>query len=103
MVRNVLGKVSRKSGNCRISESDPFQQKLWKFRTENENGTDIPGKKFSKISANLTKLSFFPEIPENVVAFFKKIQVDIFDRMESTPGFLAVLLMMMKSCLVRFY
>ena len=46
----------------KILKSDPLQQKF-----QNQNGTTIPGKTSPKISANLTRLSSFPQIPENFV------------------------------------
>ena len=52
MARNFSGSV------CRNSE---------KF--QNQNGTEIPGKTGPKISANLTRLFSFPQIPENFVPF----------------------------------
>ena len=61
---DFLGKSSEKPENCRISESEPFNRKFRK-----RNGTEINGKKFSKISVYLARLSTFLEILVNVVPF----------------------------------
>jgi len=46
-----------------------IQPKIPEIPGGNTNGTEILGKKFSKIWVYLARLSSFPEIPENAVLF----------------------------------
>lgn len=62
---NFLSKFqSGKSENWRMYEKQTIQPKILEIL-----GTEIPGKKFSKMLVYLTKLSSFPKFSENAVPF----------------------------------
>ena len=50
MVAEFPDKIDRKSGNCWISEEQNIQLKIPEIPRCRLNGTEIPGKKFPKIS-----------------------------------------------------
>ena len=67
MVRKFFsGEVSRKSGNCRISEKRTIQPKIQERKS---NGREISGKKCPKLWAYLARFFSFPEILENAFPF----------------------------------
>jgi len=49
MVRKCPGKVSTKTGNCRISAKRTIQPKIPEIPGGKSNGTDILGKTFPKL------------------------------------------------------
>ena len=60
----------------RFSKCESFNQKFLKFWTMlegSENGTKVLGKKFPKICVYLERLSYFPEISEEVDPFVARI------------------------------
>jgi len=76
MVRKCPGKDSSKSRNYWISQRRTIEPK------RKSNGTEIPDRKFQKISVYLTRLSSFLEFPENAVPFvtwnFRKFKPEFF-------------------------
>ena len=59
MVCKFPEKVSKKSGNCWIPKSESFNRKMWKFREEVRNGTEIPSEKFRKFGYSLQVCPLF--------------------------------------------
>ena len=60
MLRKFPEKVPRKFENCRISEKRTIQPQIPEIPGGESNGTQIPGKKFSKTSVYLAGLPSFP-------------------------------------------
>jgi len=69
MIRIILERVYRTSGNCPISEKRTIQPKTSEITGGKLNGTQISGRTFPKIPVYLARLSSLPEISENLVPF----------------------------------
>ena len=67
MVRKSPEKVSRKSGNCRISEKQTTQPKIPEIPGGKSNGTGFPVRDFRKFGYTKRGCPVLPEISENAV------------------------------------